>query len=157
MRTQPNRGLRRFSSMIAAMSSAEGPLGAGFAATVVGGKEQTIFAIDQCLVELKQRCRLDERAKFWNPVGIHEQRGQRDQDAIERSQIRRSLSGSITDQKLMFEQKRFRGDGAYTTWAEQLLECDEQVDCQEQISHVANRNIATVPRKTAPHRRIRSY
>ena len=58
----------------------------------------------------------------------------------------------------MFEQKRFRGDGAYTTWAEQLRERDEQVDGQdEQISHVANRNIATVPRKTAPHRRLRSY
>ena len=26
-----------------------GTFGAGFAATVVGGKEQTIFAIDQCL------------------------------------------------------------------------------------------------------------
>ena len=134
-----------------------GTFGAGFAATVVGAKEQTIFAIDQCLVELKQRCRFDEHAKFWNPVGIHEQRGQRDQDAIERSQIRRSLSRSITDQKLMFEEKRFRGDGAYATWAEQLRERDEQVDGQdEQISHRANRNIAAVPRKTAPHRRIRS-
>ena len=35
-------------------------LRAGFAATVAGGKQQTIFAIDQCLVELKQRCRLDK-------------------------------------------------------------------------------------------------
>ena len=78
--------------------------------------------------------------------------------SIERSQIRRSLSGSITDQKLMFEQKRFRGDGAYTTWAEQLREGDELVDGQdEQISHRANRNIAAVPRKTAPHRRVRSW
>ena len=78
--------------------------GAGVAATVAGGKEQTIFTIDQCLVELEQRCRLDERAKFWNPAGTHEQRGQRDQEAIERSQIRRSLLGSITDQKLLFQQ-----------------------------------------------------
>jgi hypothetical protein len=58
----------------------------------------------------------------------------------------------------MFEEKRFRGEGAYATWAEQRRERDEQVDGQdEQISHGANRNIATVPRKTAPHRRIRSY
>jgi hypothetical protein len=58
----------------------------------------------------------------------------------------------------MFEEKRFRGDGAYTTWAEQLRESDEQVDGQdEQISHGANRNIVNVPRKTAPRRRIRSY
>jgi hypothetical protein len=58
----------------------------------------------------------------------------------------------------MSEEKRFRGDGAYTTWAEQLRERDEQADGQdEQISHRANRNIAAAPRKTAPRRRIRSY
>ena len=135
-----------------------GSFGARFAATAEGGKGQTIFPIHQGFVEPEQRCRPDEHAKFWNPVGIHEQGGQRDQDAIKRSQIRRSLSGSTTNQKLMFEEKRFRGDGAYTTWAEQLRERDEQVDGQdEQISHGANRNIATVPRKTAAHRRIRSY
>src|SRR6516165_5946122 len=42
-------------------------LRAGFAATAAGGKEQTIFAIDQCLVELEQRCRFDERADLRNP------------------------------------------------------------------------------------------
>ena len=58
----------------------------------------------------------------------------------------------------MFEEKRFRGDGAYSTWAEQLRERDEQVDGpDEQISHGANRNIVNVPRKTAPRKRIRSY
>jgi hypothetical protein len=30
------------------------------------------------------------------------------------------MAGAIADQKLMFEQKRLCGDGAYTTWAEQL-------------------------------------
>jgi len=59
---------------------------------------------------------------------------------------------------LMLQQRRFRGDGAYTTWAEQLRKRDEQVDGQdEQISHGTNRNIANVARKTAPHRRMHSY
>jgi hypothetical protein len=31
-----------------------------------GGKEQAVFPIYQRLVELEQRCRLDERAKFRN-------------------------------------------------------------------------------------------
>ena len=31
----------------------------------------------------------------------------------QRGQIRRALPGAITDQMLMFEQKRFCGDGAY--------------------------------------------
>lgn len=58
----------------------------------------------------------------------------------------------------MLQQQRLRSDGAYTTWAEQLRERDEQVDGQDQqISRGAYRNIVNVPRKTAPHRRIRSY
>jgi hypothetical protein len=54
-------------------------------------------------VELEQRCRLDERAKFRNPARTHEQRGQSEHKAIERGQIRRSLPRPITDQKLMFQ------------------------------------------------------
>jgi hypothetical protein len=55
------------------------------------------------LWNLNSVARLDKRAEFWNPAGTHEQRGQRDQEAIERSQIRRSLPASITDKKLMFQ------------------------------------------------------
>ena len=80
--------------------------GAGFTATVAGGKEPTILPIHQGLVELEQRCRLDERAKLRNPPRAHEQRGEAEDEAIERGQIRRALPGSITDQKLMFEQER---------------------------------------------------
>jgi hypothetical protein len=93
-----------------------------------------------------------------NPAQAHEQRGQTEHEAIERGQIGRALPGSITDRKLILEQKRFRGDRAYTTCAEQRCERDEQVDGQDaQISHGASRSMATVPRKTAPHRRMRSY
>jgi len=46
-----------------------------------------------------------------------------------------------TDQKLMFEQKRFCGDGTYATWAEQPRERDQQVDGEDkEFAHGANRN-----------------
>lgn len=99
--------------------------GAGFMATVAGGKEQTLFPIHQGLVELEQRCRLDERAKFLNPTGTYEQRGQPEHAAIERGQIRRTLSGSIADEKLVFENQRLCGDGTYTTRADQLSDGDQ--------------------------------
>jgi hypothetical protein len=47
---------------------------------------------------------------------------------IERRQIRCALPGSISDQKLMFEQKRLCGDGACAAGAEQLRDGDQQVD-----------------------------
>src|SRR6202521_3899946 len=48
------------------------PFGAGFAATVGGGKEQAILTINQRLVEFEQRCRLDRPPEFWNPRRAHE-------------------------------------------------------------------------------------
>jgi len=68
--------------------------GTGFAAMRRRGKEQPVFPIHQGLVELEQRCRLDERAKLRNPARIHEQRGQSEHKAIERRQIRRSLAST---------------------------------------------------------------
>ena len=76
-------------------------------------------------MELEQRCRLDERAKFRNPARAHEQRGQSEHEAIDLGEIRRTLSGAITDHELMLEQKRFCGYGAYTARAEQLREGDQ--------------------------------
>jgi hypothetical protein len=77
------------------------------------------------VVELEQRCRLDERAQLRNPARAHEQRAQTEHEAIERGQIWRPLPGSITDQKLMFEQKRLCGDGTDATWGDQLREGDQ--------------------------------
>jgi len=58
----------------------------------------------------------------------------------------------------MLEQKRLCGDGAYTTWADQFREHDEQMDGEdEEFAHGANRTKTVSMRKTAPHRRIRSY
>jgi hypothetical protein len=58
----------------------------------------------------------------------------------------------------MFEQKRLRGDGACTTWAEQLRKGDKQVDGEdEEFAHGVNRNMTVSACKAAPHRRIRSH
>ncbi len=135
-----------------------GTFGAGFAATVDGGKEQTIFPIHQGFVELEQRCRLDERAKLRNPARAHEQRGQSEHEAIERGQIRGALSRAITDQDLVLEQQRLRSDGTYATWPEEFHKGDQQVDSEhEEVAHGVNRIMTTSARKTAPHGRIPSY
>ena len=123
-----------------------------------GGKEQAVLTIHQGLVELEQCCGLDERAKLRNPARAHEQRAQTEHPAIERGQIRRTLPGSITDQERMLEQKRFCGDGSYTTWAEQARERDQQVEGKDkEFAHVANRTMIASARKAARHRRIPSY
>jgi methylmalonyl-CoA mutase cobalamin-binding domain/chain len=58
----------------------------------------------------------------------------------------------------MFKQKRLCGYGAYTTWAEQLRDGDQQVDGEDQdFAHGANRSMTASARKTAPHRRIPPY
>jgi hypothetical protein len=52
-----------------------------------GGKEQAVFAIHQNLVELEERCWLDQRAKLRNPARAREQCAQTEHEAIERGQI----------------------------------------------------------------------
>ena len=89
-----------------------------------GGKEQSVFAIDQELVVLDQCCRLDEHTELRNPVRIHEQRGQSEHEAIPGVEIRCALPRATIDQKLMFEQERLCCNGAYTTLAEQLRDGD---------------------------------
>jgi hypothetical protein len=97
-----------------------------------------VFAIHHALVELEQRGRLDGIATLRNPARAHKQRSQTEHDAIERGQMRCSSSGSIGNQKLMFEQKRLCGDGAHATWTEQLREGDQQVDGEdEEFAHGA--------------------
>jgi hypothetical protein len=58
----------------------------------------------------------------------------------------------------MFEQKRFCGDGAYPTTAEQLRECDQQVGGEdEETAHRANGIITISTCKTAPREWIASH
>jgi hypothetical protein len=58
----------------------------------------------------------------------------------------------------MLEQKRLCGDRAYATGAEQLRECDQQVNGEaEEFAHGTNATMIASTRKTAPHSRIPSY
>src|SRR3984893_14754801 len=66
----------------------------------------------------------------------HEEGGQPEHKAIERSEIRRTLSGAIADQELMLEQERLSCDPAHAARAEEFREGNEQMDRQEeQIAH----------------------
>ena len=75
--------------------------------------------------------------------------------AIEHGEIRRTLSGAIADQELMFEQERFSCDLARAARAEEFREGHEQMDRQEeQIAHELKIIMPANLRKTAPQRRF---
>ena len=67
----------------------------GLASLHDGGEEPTVFVIDQGLVELQQRGGLENNGKFRDPPRIHKQRRQREQNTIERGEIRCAVLGSI--------------------------------------------------------------
>ena len=116
------------------MSSAEGPFGPGLRRRYREEKSRRYFRYHQRLVELEQRCRLDERAEFRNPVGAHEQRGQSEHRANERGQIWGAAWRAITDQDLMLEQQRLCQDGAHATGAQESHEGGQQVDREACLS-----------------------
>src|ERR1700674_1548893 len=66
----------------------------------------------------------------------HEEAGQPERKALERGEIRHTLSGAIADQELMLEQERLSCDPAHAARAEEFREGNEQMDRQEeQIAH----------------------
>src|ERR1700751_4386000 len=66
----------------------------------------------------------------------HKEGRQPEHKAIEHGEIRRTLSGAIADQELMFEQERFSYDLARAAQTEEFREGHEQMDRQEeQIAH----------------------
>jgi hypothetical protein len=66
----------------------------------------------------------------------HKEGRQPEHEAIEHGEIRRTLSGAIADQELMFEQERFSCDLARSARAEEFREGHEQMDRQEE--HIAH-------------------
>jgi hypothetical protein len=85
----------------------------------------------------------------------HKEGGQSEHKAIERSEIRGTLSGAIADQELMLEQQRLRSDTAGAARAEEFREGDQQVDRQEkQIAHESNVITSANLRKTVRERLI---
>src|SRR6267154_6233046 len=127
MRTQPNLGLRRFISMMAAMSSAEGPLGPGLRRCAEEEKSRRYLRSTRTLWNLKSVAGLTSAPTFAIRRGLTNSvlRPSTKRSSVVRFGVR--CPGSITDQKLMLEQKRLCCDGAYTTWADQLREGDQQV------------------------------
>src|ERR1700719_4829064 len=84
----------------------------------------------------------------------HKEGSQPEHKAIEHGEIRRTLSGAIADQELMFEQERFSCDLARAARAEEFREGHEQMDRQEeQIAHELKIIMPANLRKTAPQRR----
>jgi hypothetical protein len=132
------------------------PFGTGFAAMRRGKKREGGISDRACLGESNQRCRLDQHAKLRNSTLGHEQRGQTEHEAIERGQIRRALPGSIADQKLMFEQKRLCGDGAYTAWASRVAKVTRRWIARMTSSRMGRRTMTPSAHKTAQHGRIAS-
>ena len=85
----------------------------------------------------------------------HKEGSQPEHEAIEHGEIRRTLSGAIADQELMFEQERFSYDLARSARAEEFRECHEQMDRQEeQIAHELETILPANLHKTAPRRRF---
>ena len=85
----------------------------------------------------------------------HKEGSQPEHKAIEHGEIRRTLSGAIADQELMFEQERFSCDLARAARAEEFREGHEQMDRQEeQIAHELKIIMPANLRKTAPQRRF---
>ena len=67
----------------------------------------------------------------------HKEGRQPEHKAIEHGEIRRTLSGAIADQELMFEQERFSYDLARSARAEEFREGHEQMDRQEEQSRMS--------------------
>jgi hypothetical protein len=85
----------------------------------------------------------------------HKEGSQPEHKAIEHGEIRRTLSGAIADQELMFEQERFSYDLARSARVEEFREGHEQMDRQEeQIAHELETILPANLHKTAPQRRF---
>jgi hypothetical protein len=85
------------------MSSVDGPFGPGFRRRAEKEKNRRYFRSTNAWWNLSRVAGFDEHATLLDPAGAHEQRGEPEDQAIERGEIRGALSAAVTDQKLMFE------------------------------------------------------
>ena len=94
--------------------------GAGFAATVAGGKESSIFPVHQGVAGLTTAPSFGIRRGLTNSA--HTLR-----PSTRRSRVVRfgAMAAAIAGQKLVFDQKGFCGGVTYSTWAEQLCDGDQ--------------------------------
>ena len=121
---------------MAAMSCVEGPFGPGFRLRREGENSKRYFRWTSALWNLNSVAGLRIADSFGMRCGLTKRVVQPEHKAIGHSEIRRTLSGAIADQGLMFEQERFSCDLARAARAEEFRESHEQMDRQEeQIAH----------------------
>ena len=125
------RGLRPFISTIAAMSATDGPFGPGLRRGDEAENRSRYFRSTKALWNF------NNVAGCISAPHLRILRGLR--NSVVNPRIRRStvvrfgaMSGTIADQQLMFEQQRFRDEGAGATSAQQLRKGDKQVDGEDQ-------------------------
>ena len=140
------------------MSSVEGPFGPGFRRCGEEEKRRWYFRSTNALWNLNRVAGLRITDSFGIRRGLRTSVVSPSRKRSSEVRFRGALSGSITDQQLVFEQQRLCGDGTYTTWAKKLHEGDEQVDGEnEGFAYGTNDTMPAVLRKTARHRRRASY
>jgi hypothetical protein len=97
-----------------------------------------------------RRRRAEKGGDFLDLAPAHEQRGESDYEAIEGGQIRRTLPRPITDQQLLFQEKKFGGGSAGPTGTAELRECEQQVPGKDKkFAHEGDRTILAVVHKAA--------
>jgi hypothetical protein len=105
---------------MAAVSRAQGPFGPGFRLQHEGEEQTAFFRSTNALWNLNSVAGLRLGDAFANAMWAHGAGGQPEHKAIERGEIRRTLSGAIADQELMLEQESLSCDPAHAARAEEF-------------------------------------
>src|SRR5207253_11234171 len=93
----------------------------------------------KCIRKLVQHGRLYVRAHVREQGRIHEDHDHNYYEAFCWRQIRSTLSCAIADDQLVLQQQGLCGEGTDATWAKQLRESHEEVDCEDdEVAHAAN-------------------
>src|ERR1700736_3539243 len=150
MRTQPNFGLRRFISTMAAMSCVEGPFGPGFRFRREEENSRRYFRWTSALWNLNSVAGLRLADSFGMRCGLTKR-------VVSPSTRRSSMvrfgarCRERSWQELMPEQERLSCDPAHAARAEEFREGNEQMDRQEeQIAHELKIITPANLHKTAP-------
>ena len=106
---------------MAAMSCVEGPFGPGFRFRREEENSRRYFRWTSALWNLNSVAGLRLGDAFANAMWAHGAGGQPEHKAIERGEIRRTLSGAIADQELMLEQESLSCDPAHAARAEEFF------------------------------------
>src|ERR1700751_5404075 len=110
MRPQPNFGLRRFISTMAATSCVEGPFGPGFRFRWEEENSRRYFRWTSALWNLNSVAGLIIADSFGMRCGLTKRVASPSTSRSSMARFGATLSEAIADQELMFEQERFSYD-----------------------------------------------